>query len=143
MTTVPPFANLLVIRSPDIDRAVTFYQRMGLRFDRHSHGKGPEHCASDVGGFIFEIYPQKGADDITTNTRIGFNVFDVDGIVDRLREIHAIIVMEPTETEWGRRAVVKDFDGHTVELVTPQNRESTLAKYNRDDTSTPNAKDAK
>lgn len=128
MIVSSPIANLLVIRSPNIDRAVTFYQRMGLPFLRHSHGKGPEHYASDVDGFVFEIYPQKNAEEITTNTRIGFNVNDVDGIVELLREAHAIIVTEPTDTEWGRRAVVKDFDGHTVELVTPQTRESTLAK---------------
>jgi lactoylglutathione lyase len=128
MNTRPPIANLLVIRSPDIDRAVTFYQRMGLQFHRHSHGKGPEHYASDVGGFVFEIYPQKNADEITTNTRIGFNVNDVDRVVELLREVHATIVTEPTDTEWGRRSVVKDFDGHTVELVTPQNRELVFAK---------------
>lgn len=133
MITVQPIANLLVIRSPDIDRAVTFYQCMGLMFDRHSHGKGPEHFASEVCGFVFEIYPQKNADDITTNTRIGFKVDDVDRVVGLLREIHAAIVMEPTNTEWGRRALVRDFDGHTVELVTPQSG----------DAGTPNAKDAK
>ncbi len=143
MIVSPPIANLLVIRSPDIDRAVTFYHRMGLLFHRHSHGKGPEHYASDVNGFVFEIYPQKNADEITTNTRIGFNVNDVDGVVELLREVHATIVTEPTDTEWGRRAVVKDFDGHTVELVTPRNRESTIAKYNSGATSAPSTEDAK
>lgn len=143
MDARPTVANLLVIRSPDIDRAVTFYHHIGLQFDRHSHGKGPEHYASDAGGFVFEIYPQNNADEITTNTRIGFNVNDVDGIVELLRNAHATIVTEPTDTEWGRRAVVKDFDGHTVELVTPKNRESTIVQYNSTATTTPNPIDGK
>lgn len=121
MNARPPIANLLVIRSSAIERAVTFYQRIGLPFHRHSHGKGPEHYASNVGGFVFEIYPQRNADEITTSTRIGFSVNDVDGVVQLLREVQATIVTEPADTEWGRRAVVKDFDGHTVELVTPRN----------------------
>jgi catechol 2,3-dioxygenase-like lactoylglutathione lyase family enzyme len=143
MIAAPPIANLLVIRSPNIDRAVTFYERMGLLFHRHSHGKGPEHYASDVGGFVFEIYPQKNADEITTSVRIGFNVNDVDCVVNLLREIYATIVTEPTDTEWGRRAVLKDFDGHTVELVTPHDRESSIAKCNGNATSTHDAEDAK
>lgn len=30
-----------------------------------------------------------------------------------------LIVSSPADSEWGRRAVVKDLDGHTVELLTP------------------------
>lgn len=126
MFAASPVANLLVIRSPDIDRAVTFYQKMGVAFERHAHGKAPEHYTSDICGFIFEIYPQRNAEDTTTNTRIGFSVGDVDSLVDLLRTINATIMTEPTDTPWGRRAVVKDFDGHTVELVTPANCEATV-----------------
>ncbi|WP_283435703.1 VOC family protein [Neorhodopirellula lusitana] len=132
-----------MIRSPDIDRAVRFYQQMGMLFDRHSHGKGPEHFASDICGFVFEIYPQRDVNDVTTNTRIGFNVDDVNGVIDLLREIDAAIVTEPTDTEWGRRAVVKDLDGHTVELVTPVNREAKIVGEYRKTDRTGNTEDAK
>ena len=37
-----PSLNLLVIRSEDIDRAVVFYQAIGLSFRKHSHGPGDE-----------------------------------------------------------------------------------------------------
>ena len=101
---------------------------MGMTFARHSHNKGPEHFASEVCGFIFEIYPQRNAGDTTTNTRLGFSVDDVDGTINLLIEIGATIMVQPTDTEWGRRAVVRDFDGHTVELVTPTNRNT---KFNQ------------
>ena len=128
MFAAPPVANLLVIRSPDIDRAVTFYSEMGMLFAKHAHGSGPEHYASDICGFVFEIYPQRDSNDMTINARIGFNVHDVDGIVGLLRKIDAEIVAEPKDTERGRRAVVKDFDGHTIELLTPSNREASITK---------------
>lgn len=143
MFAAPPVANLLVIRSPDIDRAVTFYQQMGMLFDRHAHGKGPEHYASDICGFVFEIYPQRNADDTTTKTRLGFNVDDVDSVIDLLRAIDATIVTDPTDTEWGRRAVVNDFDGHTVELVASENRESMITENYNKTNRTGGAKDAK
>lgn len=127
----PPIANLLVIRSDDIHRAVEFYRIMGMCFDLHAHGSGPEHYASEVAGFVFEIYPKKNEKDDTGHTRIGFRVDDVERVVEMLREVNATVVTEPTDTEWGRRAVVKDFDGHTIELVTPGDREKKIADAGR------------
>lgn len=129
MSAAPPVANLLVIRSPDMDRAVKFYTQMGMLFARHSHGKGPKHYSSEVCGFLFEIYPQRNPNDTTKNTRIGFSVDDVHGVVTMLQQIGATILTLPTDTEWGRRAVVKDFDGHVVELTTPANREARVAAH--------------
>ncbi|NNJ25159.1 VOC family protein [Alienimonas chondri] len=122
MKTSAPIANLLVIRSPDIERAVTFYRQMGMTFEFHAHGNGPKHYASESNRFVFEIYPQRSAADTTRHVRLGFHVDDVDGVVQLLRDIDAEVRTPPTATEWGRRAVVKDFDGHLVELVTPPDR---------------------
>ncbi len=88
-----------------------------MNFELHAHGKGPKHYASEAAGFVFEIYPHKNDNDDTRGTRIGFRVNDVDKVVSLLSNSEATIVTDPTDTEWGRRAVVKDFDGHTVELV--------------------------
>ena len=124
MNTASPIPNLLVIRSPDIEPAVTFYERLGLHFERHSHGKGPEHYASETDGFVFEIYPQRNDSDATTNTRIGFSVESVDDTLQSLNELGVEILSPAKDSPWGRRAVVRDLDGHTVELVTPPNREA-------------------
>ncbi len=115
-------ANLLVLRSPDIHRAEAFYRQLGLLFLPHRHGNGPEHYTSTVNGFVFELYPLRPDDLPTTNVRIGFSVDDVDGIVELVTEVGAQLVVSPCDSEWGRRAVVKDLDGHTVELVTPPGR---------------------
>ena len=114
-----PICNLLVIRSKDMERAVAFYEMLGMSFSKHSHGKGPMHYASDEHGFVFEIYPARSESDDTTSTRLGFQVADVDCVVNRISASGATIRTSPADTEWGRRAVVRDFDGHTVELVTP------------------------
>lgn len=117
MLPAPPIVNLLVIRSVDIERAVSFYRELGMPFVRHSHDGGPEHYSSTLNGFVFEIYPQRGSHHHTTSSRFGFKVADVDSLVESLQQIGATIVQPPENSAWGRRAVVKDFDGHTVELL--------------------------
>ncbi|MBE9063361.1 VOC family protein [cf. Phormidesmis sp. LEGE 11477] len=130
MYASPPICNLLVLRSPDIERAATFYSQMGLLFTKHAHGNGPKHYTSTVDGFVFEIYPARSSDDTTTRTRLGFSVDDVDSIVEMLLEIGATLRTKPTDSEWGRRAVVHDLDGHVVELVTPPNRDPSYSSQN-------------
>ena len=126
MFAAPPHLNLTVLRSPDIDRASNFYSALGLLFTKHRHGTGPEHYASCVNGFVFEIYPL-GKHPPTIGTRIGFSVDDVDAIVPMLLGIGAELVSSVADSEWGRRAVVKDLDGHIVELLTPPNRDKIVA----------------
>ena len=109
--------SLLVIRSPDIDRAVTFYEAIGLRFDKHAHGSGPEHYASDCDGFVFEIYPVADSAASTLGTRLGFTVASVDEAIEALSILSVPVVSPPRDSPWGRRAVVDDLDGHRVELL--------------------------
>lgn len=116
----PPRVNLLVLRSPNMAHAVKFYEALGLHFELHAHGKGPEHHASSQGGFTLEIYPLVAGQAPTTSTRIGFQVASVDALLPGLVTLGATIVSPAADSQWGRRAVVKDLDGHLVELVTPR-----------------------
>jgi predicted enzyme related to lactoylglutathione lyase len=108
--------TLVVIRANDIDKLATFYATMGLQFTKHRHGKGPEHLSSTAGPTVFEIYPANNQNENTTSTRLGFSVPSLTSALDQLRQIGATILSEPSPTEFGRRAVVKDFEGHKVEL---------------------------
>ena len=109
--------SLLVIRSADIHRSIGFYEQLGLSFVLHSHGRGPEHYAAEVEGFVFEIYPKSDPADNTSRTRLGFHVEDVDATLSRLRTLDVKVLAVASDSPWGRRAVVEDFDGHAVELV--------------------------
>ena len=126
MFAAPPIMNLTVIRSSDIEGSAAFYTEMGLLLTKHRHGSGPEHYTSVMNGFVFEIYPL-GSGAPTTGTRIGFSVDDVDSIVRLLMDAGGTVVTHPRDSEWGRRAVVKDPGGHSVELVTPPKRDIVVA----------------
>lgn len=90
---------------------------MGLSFVKHAHGAGPEHYTSEANGFVFEIYPARSNDAVTRHVRIGFEVDNVDAALAALLEAEAVILSKPADSQWGRRAVVKDFEGRAVELV--------------------------
>lgn len=107
-----------MIRSADIPKAVEFYQGFGLEFVLESHGGGPEHFAATVDGLTLEIYPLRQNQTPTTSVRLGFQVDRVDELVSSLQAKGVTVVSQPSDSQWGRRAVVKDFDGHIVELVT-------------------------
>jgi lactoylglutathione lyase len=109
--------NLVVLRSPDVARAVAFYTRLGLQFAAHKHGSGQEHFAAELPGGVFELYPLSPGGLSTLGTRIGFRVPSVDVALAALSEYPAAIVSPAKDSEWGRRAVVADPDGHRVELV--------------------------
>ncbi|MDB6105286.1 MAG: hypothetical protein JWO52_5285 [Gammaproteobacteria bacterium] len=109
--------NLVVIRSPDLERSARFYEALGLRFTKHRHGNGPEHLSCELGSAVLEIYPRTGDSDSTAPVRIGLRVPSVDVALSQLQAIGVVIVSPPKDSPWGRRAVVDDFDGHRVELT--------------------------
>jgi hypothetical protein len=109
--------NLVVLRSADLERAAAFYSLLGLQFSKHRHGNGPEHFAAELPGVVFEIYPVGADGGSTSGTRIGFRVPSVDAALEALCEYPAAVLTPAKNSEWGRRAVVADPDGHQVELL--------------------------
>jgi lactoylglutathione lyase len=106
-----------VIRSINLEESVKFYQMLGLNFEKHQHGNGLEHFASNIGQVTFEIYPQTAQTGTTTGTRLGFQVLDVDSLVIGLQKEDVTVITKPSHSQWGRRAVVVDPDGHRIELI--------------------------
>jgi predicted enzyme related to lactoylglutathione lyase len=117
MTTPRP--NLTVIRCEDIEASAEFYRIVGLEFEKHRHGSGPEHYASLAGDWTFELYLASAKSPASSSTRIGFAVGSCDGIADRLRAAGFSLDAAPADSPWGRRAVAVDPDGHRVELSSP------------------------
>jgi lactoylglutathione lyase len=116
----PPRLNLVVLRSPNLDRAETFYQALGIMFSREKHGTGPEHLAAVLGDaasgeLVFEIYPQRDAMS-TRDVRVGFAVASLEALVAVATATGGTLVSPISESPWGLRAVVADPDGHRVEL---------------------------
>jgi hypothetical protein len=119
--------NLVVIRARDIDRLAGFYTALGFRFTKHRHGKGPEHLSSTIGETVFEIYPSNGTNESTVSTRLGFSVPSLANALGVLRKLDTTVLAEPSDSPFGRRAIVKDFEGHKVELTEKGHEEFATA----------------
>jgi catechol 2,3-dioxygenase-like lactoylglutathione lyase family enzyme len=115
-----PRLNLVVLRSADIAQAAAFYSRLGLTFKLHRHGQGAEHYAAEMPDFVFELYALTAGGPTSLGTRIGFTVPSVDAAVAALTDYPDSLISAPKDSDWGRRAVVSDPDGHRVELVEQQ-----------------------
>ncbi len=112
----PPSLSLIVLRSGNVEATREFYSRMGLSFVEERHGSGPRHYAATIGPMVFEIYPNR--DGVPpAPIRIGFRVSAFDETVEALRRKGARIIREAANSKWGRRAVVEDPDGNSVELA--------------------------
>ncbi len=112
--------SLVVIRSSNLEAALSFYSALGLNFVREQHGSGPVHYSCDVSGVILEIYPgQLGAQPepkTAGSTMLGFNVASLDETLARLRALGIEPKSEPKDSSWGRWVNVVDPDDRMVQL---------------------------
>lgn len=75
------------------------------------------HLTSELAGQIFEIYPLIDEAAPTSATRVGFSVPSIDSTYASLLAAGGTSVAAPKDSQWGRRAVVADPDGHRIELT--------------------------
>ncbi len=109
--------NLIVIRTNDIDKLADFYQKLGITFHYHQHGKGPFHYAAELASTVFEIYPLlKNQEKPDSSFRLGFEVESLDKLITSLRKASVKIIKAPTHSEYGYVAIVKDLGGRKIEL---------------------------
>jgi lactoylglutathione lyase len=112
--------SLFVIRTSNLNACLDFYQRLGLVFVEEKHGAGPIHYSCSSNCIVFELYPRASHstshDKQSGESRLGFNVASLKDVLSRLEEVQIQIIKPPSNTKWGRRAIVLDPDGRTVEL---------------------------
>lgn len=96
----------------DLDTSRRFYEQLGLAFQSEQHGAGPQHLSSQIGGTVIELYP-RGSSPSTEGVRLGFVVDDLGAVSSRCESN----VLEDRERDGRRIVVLKDPDGHKIELT--------------------------
>lgn len=94
-----------------------FYELLEITFQRERHGQGPIHWSAVLPGIVFEIYPAAAADQVDATTRLGFEVPLTPTLIDRLQASGVTFKQLPKDSLWGRRAIILDPDGRSVELL--------------------------
>jgi len=110
--------NLIVIRTDKPKELSEFYEKLGMKFEYHQHGKGTWHYSTEIGGTVFEIYPLMKSQEMPDKSlRLGFTVEHLDELIANLRDSNVEIVREPKTSEWGYFSIIKDLDGRKIELT--------------------------
>jgi lactoylglutathione lyase len=119
-----PALSLIVLRTSKMEAALSFYRALGFEFVEEKHGSGPVHYSTQIGSAVMEIFPGELAEPLGRKaggaTMLGFTVASVDEAVTAAQSLNAQIVTAPTDSTWGRRAVVVDPDGRGIELSEPK-----------------------
>lgn len=114
--------SAIVLWTARMREVVAFYEAIGLQLAAEQHEDGPPHWACDIGGIHFAIYEQDEGDSPPPEYQsagaslLGFDVDALDEVYRAAKTVGARVLIRPEEVPWGRRAVVLDPDGRTVEL---------------------------
>lgn len=114
--------SAIVLWTARLRETTTFYQALGLPLEEVHHDDGPSHWQCDVAGVHFALYEQDEGDSPPPEYRsagaslLGFDVDVLDDVYLAAKSVGARVLIRPEDVPWGRRAVVLDPDGRTVEL---------------------------
>jgi catechol 2,3-dioxygenase-like lactoylglutathione lyase family enzyme len=122
--------SAIVLWTARMREMVAFYRALGFPLAEQREGDG-SHFQCDVGGVHFAIYEQDAGDSPPPEylsagaSLIGFDVDALDPVYVAAKTVGARVLIRPEEVPWGRRAVVLDPDGRTVELNEPGEERTT------------------
>jgi catechol 2,3-dioxygenase-like lactoylglutathione lyase family enzyme len=124
--------NLVVIRTHDIERSRRFYEALGLKFQASEYGHGGKTMHGPVptnAPLVLDIKTEGippphtyfeinslNPDEPIPPMQIGFFVKSVDKAVKAALEAGGTLATKAANWPYGRRAAVRDPDGHRVEL---------------------------
>lgn len=114
--------SAIVLWTARTREVVAFYAALGFPLAAEGHDDGPVHWACEVGAVHFAIYEQDEGDSPPPEYQsagasvMGFEVDDLDAVYRAAKTVGARVLIRPEEVPWGRRAVILDPDGRTVEL---------------------------
>lgn len=118
MTVLGP--DFVALQVSDVQRAATFYDRLGLR---RAAGSPPGAVVFDTGTVSFAVRePLPGVQLDTARPRPGYGVSlwmgadDVQALHDRLAADGVTIAAPPTDGPFGRMFTFLDPDGYAVTL---------------------------
>jgi catechol 2,3-dioxygenase-like lactoylglutathione lyase family enzyme len=115
--------SLVVLRVLDLGLSAEFYGRLGLSLTSEQHGDGPKHLSAQIGETVLELYPI-GEGVSSVGIRLGFEVNDLRAVLAR---IDASAHVGTFDRDGDSGAVVRDPDGHKIELV--QNRPGAMSRH--------------
>ena len=109
----------ITLNTPNLQNMVRFYEILGCQFNKVKISVGGELFRSVLKEFELSLMSIPSAE-LTKNPKVmmGFRVQDLDKKIAGLSMIPGVIViLEPTLMADGKKAIVLDPDGQSIELL--------------------------
>jgi predicted enzyme related to lactoylglutathione lyase len=106
----------IVLYALNLSETAEFYRSIGIELDENE-----QRAVGEAGLVRIVIIRAASADVAPTGSvgtaMIGIDVWNLEGLVERLQADGRRVLRPAQQLDWGRRAVVADPDGRPVELV--------------------------
>lgn len=108
----------ITINTSHLQDMLAFYRIIGFQFTVSKVEKGSEVHRAVHNGVEFSLYSiNKVQNSIIPNLQLGFKITDLEKAIEELAKVPgSICILDPTEMPDGKKAIVLDPDGHSIEL---------------------------
>ena len=108
----------ITINTPHLQDMLSFYRLVGFDFKGFKVDKGSEVYRALHGGVEFCLYSIETAQKAKIpSLQLGFSITNLEKTVAELVKIPgAMCILDPTDMPDGKKAIVLDPDGHSIEL---------------------------
>ncbi|WP_413584673.1 VOC family protein [Bdellovibrio sp. HCB274] len=108
----------ITINTAQLQNMLKFYSHLGLKFQQTKVDKGSEVHRATHDGVEFSLYSLPAAQKSQTpSLQLGFQITGMEAMVADLVNVPgALLILDPTEMPDGKKAIILDPDGHSIEL---------------------------
>ncbi len=108
----------ITLNTPHLEDMLSFYKILGVKFMESKVDKGSQVQRALVGDFEFSLYSiNLGSEKPVPRLQLSFEVTNLDEkMAQILRVPNAMSILDPTQMPDGKKAIVLDPDGHSIEL---------------------------
>jgi len=109
----------ITVNTPNLENMVRFYEILGCEFDKVKVSIGGELFRSSIRGFELSLMSiQSAQTGGYPKVMMGFRIHDLEKKVKQMTAIPGVImILDPTDMPDGKKAILQDPDGHSVELL--------------------------
>jgi lactoylglutathione lyase len=109
----------ITVNTPNLENMVRFYEILGCQFKRVKVSVGGEIFRSCIEDFELSLMSISTVElSKYPKVMMGFKIKDLDKKVQLLNLIPGVImILDPTDMPDGKKAILQDPDGHSVELL--------------------------
>jgi lactoylglutathione lyase len=109
----------ITVNTPNLENMIRFYEILGCHFEKVKVSIGGELFRSCLDEFELSLMSIQSADkNKYPKVMMGFRIKDMETKIEKLLLIPGVmLILDPTEMPDGKKAIVQDPDGHSVELL--------------------------